>query len=224
MTLGRAPAGGSSGRCPGVRTRVTSLAVVLSVAVAAIAPARAGGGPVAEDAPVTNPEIEPSADADFWSQPPSLDELDTTVTLDELKAVRGWRKAKRVRRGDDVMVTLHVEDGTLRLSVVEDKTGIVEQFRLGRAVLRGPNHTFDGTTVPAHVGADGEPQPLVFAIRARSTLDVADDAYRQVAVWADGRTLKVAERAAGATRWRPRLRLTFDKGTTFRGIGTTYPH
>lgn len=163
-------------------------------------------------------------ESDFYDQPPRIDEIDTTVTIDELRAVKGWGKSKRVKRSGDVMVVLNVDDGRLELSVVEDSVGIVHSFRLGKAALRMQNHTFDGNAYPGRYAYTEDTGPIVFAVRIYAAADAADDDYKQLAVWADGATLKVAERKAGARKWKPKLRVKFDKGTTFRGIGTTYPH
>jgi hypothetical protein len=196
-----------------MRRLVTSLLAVLALA-GSLDVARA------EDAESGIREAPAPDDFDRYGDPPRLDEVDTTITFDELRKVKGWGKAKRVRRAGDVMVVLHVDDGRLKLSVVEDKVGIVHGFTLGKAALRMQNHTFDGNAYPAA----SETGPIVFATRIYTAADAPDDAYRQVAVWADGATLHVAERKAGSKLWKPLLRVKFDKGTTFRGIGTTYPH
>lgn len=200
--------------------RCLALALLLTACgstapVPATAPAPDAGVPDAE--PIGAMPIP--AD-DFWSRPPSLDELDTTVTLDELLAIRDWPKAVRIDKGGEVMLALHVDrDDVLRLSIVEDNTGIVTQFPLAGASHEIANHTFDGNTYPSP-----ESGPILFAIRALPHPDADESDRYQLAIFTTGTTLRIAHRWPATGPWTAVHQITFPKRTTFRGIGTTYPH
>ena len=157
---------------------------------------------------------------DFWSQPRSLDELDTTVTIDELLAIRDWSRTIHIDNGGEVMLALHVDrDDMLRLSIVENGTGIVTQFPLAGASAAIDNHTFDGNTYPAF-----ESGPILFSIRALPYPDADETERYQLAIFTTGSTLRIAHRWPDTAPWIPVHQITFPTRTTFVGIGTTYPH
>jgi hypothetical protein len=157
---------------------------------------------------------------DFWSQPPSLEERDTSVTIEELVAIEDWPKAVRIDEGGEVWLALHVDrDDMLRLSIVENGTGIVTQFPLVGASHSIANHTFDGNTYPAF-----DSGPILFAIRALPHPDADESDRYQLAIFTTGTTLRIAHRWPSTDPWKPVQQVSFPERTTFVGIGTTYPH
>lgn len=154
----------------------------------------------------------------------ALEQIDTTISIDELRAIRGWPKGLKVQSGGDVLVALHIDrDDILRLSIIADSVGTLLQFPIISASLDGgANDTSDGNTFPPRARVGDYQGPIVFAIRTRP-LEGAEVA-EQVAVFADKASLRVAVRPIAGGEWTPRFKLDFARGTKFTGIGTLYPH
>jgi hypothetical protein len=154
---------------------------------------------------------------------PPIELVDTTITDDEVKAIRGWPAAKKGKGGgDEVWVVLHTtENELLELAIVADNEGIRASYPLGKARRIKTQLTFDGDAVPSRERSGDYQGPIVFAARIAAP---GGDTTDQIVVFADGPTLRVARRPLGAKDWKPALSVAFKKGTTFRGIGTTDPH
>ena len=153
-----------------------------------------------------------------------LEQIDTTIEIDELRAIKGWPKGLKVQSGGRVLVALHVDrDDMLRLSIVEDNVGTVMQFPITGGHLDGrANDTADGNTFPSRAGVGDYRGPILFAIRTR--VQEGGELVDQVAVFSDKASLRVAVRSLSGGDWAPRFKLDFARGTTFAGIGTLYPH
>ena len=177
-----------------------------------------GAMPVPPEEPSENP------DADWYEHPP-IEALDTTVTEAMLpRADVRWKKRVEVERSGQVMIVLRVDrwtDGGIYLSIVEDQTGIQEQWKLGSSDDTVDN-PIDGTAFHPARAWDAPPgDGILFAarIRPRGSRDP-----HQFVVYSRGTSVLVVERELGATVWKRPLRLEFEQGTTFLPIGTSDPH
>lgn len=173
--------------------------------------AGAGAVPVPDDA----------AD-DAAAKPVTLDEVDTSVSIDDVRGVTGrWPVRERMEMKAPVMLALYGsdDDQQLHLMIVEHHEGDRRDVALGPAVPEAFGHTFDGNTyLSRQTDYTG---PIVFAVRVAKP---GGGARRQVVVYSVGSSLRVVERTLGGKAWTPRLRIDFGRGTTFEGIGTTDPH
>jgi hypothetical protein len=179
--------------------------------------------PVAPDVPPVGAMPIPADDGP--SRVVTLDEVDTTITLDDLRAVRGaWPTRARLPWRDRVMLALHAEpDGLLHLTAIQSDEGERRDYPLGAVTPETFDHTFDGNAYLSRQGDEGT-GPIVFAVRVLPPAGAASATRRQVVVYSDGASLRVVDRPLGTRAWRPRLRLDFPAGTVFVGIGTTDPH
>jgi hypothetical protein len=153
-----------------------------------------------------------------------LEQIDTTVSIEELRAIRGWPKGLAVKSGGEVMLALHADqDDILRLSILADNVGTVLQFPVTSANLNGgANDTHDGNTFPPRSQGSDYRGPILFAIQTRPV--EGSEPVKQVAVFSEKSSLRVAMRTIDGGSWEPRFKLEFARGTRFIGIGTTYPH
>ena len=199
--------------------RCLALALLLTACSGPPAPQAHAAAPLPDAAPVGAMPIPGEATAE-----PSLDEGDTTVTRAELQAIVDLPRAARLDMRGEVMLALHADrDDMLRLSIVENESGIVAQFPLGPGNHLVSNHTFDGNTYPSRNFRGDYTGPILFAIRALPGPDSPEDQRRQLAVYSSGSSLLVATRWPGSP-WSPVLQLHFPRGTTFTAIGSTDPH
>ena len=154
----------------------------------------------------------------------ALEQIDTTIAIGDLRAIRGWPKGLTVKSGGEVLLALHVDrDDILRLSILADSVGTVVQFPVTGANLNGSaNDTHDGNTFPPRSQGSDYAGPILFAIQTRP--HQGEEPAEQVAVFSEKASLRVAVRTIDGGSWQPRFRLEFARGTTFVGIGTTYPH
>jgi len=183
--------------------------------------AAADAAPDAEAAVGAMPVPEPGSDP--W-QSATLDEVDTTVSIDDVRGVRGpWPRRTRLALGKEIWVALHAEpDDLLHLAVMWGD-GLARDFSLGPVTPETFDHTFDGNTYLSRQGSGGT-GPVVFAVRVLPPPGAATTERRQVVVYSVGASLRVVDRPLSARAWRPRLRIDFRPGATFAGIGTTDPH
>jgi hypothetical protein len=163
-------------------------------------------------------------DDDLWNHA-TLDEVDTTVSIDDVRGVRGpWPEKTTVRMGGRVMLALHAEfDGTLYLSVIEAEEASREDLAIEKVTPETFNHTFDGNAYLSRQGPE-ETGPLIFAARVLPPAGAPSSERVQIAVFSEGSSLRVVEKRMSETRWRPRMLLQLRAGATFIGIGTSDPH
>jgi hypothetical protein len=134
----------------------------------------------------------------------------------------GWNKKVAVERTGNVLLVFHIDRDKKEfyLSVVEDGTGIHEQFPLGKTDDRIDNPIDGSSFVP--FARDGDKAgPVLFA--GRIMLKGASQ-KRQYVVFTKDTSVFVTARQLGAQLWKKVLRLDFPAGTTFTGIGTVDPH
>lgn len=156
----------------------------------------------------------------------SLDEVDTTVAIRDVRGTRGpWPERKRLRMRGRVMVALQsdAEHGALHLAVIEPDEGRRADVTLREVTAEAFHHAFDGDTYLSRQ-RDDETGPILFAVRVLPPAGARDSERTQVVVFADGASLRVVEKRVSEAAWHPRLRLDCDRGATFVGIGTTDPH
>lgn len=192
-----------------------------------------GGPPQAEPEPDLGPgpigampvpaEDPPLAGDSFFANPP-LETMDTTVYDSELprESLR-WKKRVHVDRSGRVMVVLRIDrwnDGGIYLSIVEDGTGIHEQYKLGESDDTVAN-PIDGTAFRPWGPLDEISQPILFAVRIHPR---GAKRQHQFVVYKREESLLVVQRPLGATVWKRTLRLDFDFPVTFQPIGTSDPH
>jgi hypothetical protein len=171
-----------------------------------------------DDAPVGAMRIP---DDQIWNHA-SLEEVDTTVALDDVRGVRGpWPERKTVHMGGRVMLALHADsDGVLYLSAIEADEASRVDLAIEKVTPETFNHTFDGNAYLSRQGPE-ETGPMIFAARVLPP----DGGERvQVVVFSEGSSLRVVEKRVTETKWRPRLILQLRAGATFIGIGTSDPH
>ena len=200
--------------CGGSAPRTRELAT--APAVDAGADASPDAAPDADDgtaAAVVPPDDEPT---------PALEDVDTTLAGDDLPAQpTGWVQQKVVKRGGGQLLALFVREGKLRLSIVEDQNGIVQDFVV--AAVDGathPNNEIDGEAYRPRERVAGYQGPILFAIRVRGP----DHVWQQVVVYQAGATVQVVLRPLGTSEWTRKLRVVFGPDATFTAIGTTDPH
>lgn len=161
--------------------------------------------------------------ADDLSATLPLAERDTTVTDGDLAKITGWPAARRSRRSGDVWVALRTDDkAKLHLSVIGHDEGIVEDYPIG-AAQQVRTHAFEDNLFPGRGGFrdDTYQGRIIFAVRVTPPGANTPD---QLVVYRDGRLVRVARRALGATAWRPVLSVAFSAGTAVSSIETTDPH
>ena len=163
-------------------------------------------------------------DGDPWNHA-TLDEVDTTVALDDVRGVRGtWPERKTLHMGGRVMVALHAEsDGVLYLSLIEAEEASREDLAIEHVTPETFGHTFDGNAYLSRQGPD-ETGAMIFAARVLPPAGATPGERVQIAVFSEGASLRVVEKRMSETRWRPRLLLQLGAGATFIGIGTSDPH
>lgn len=198
------------------------------VCVVALIAACGGAKPIEEGEHVgampVPAEADPSDPNDPWAQA-TIDEVDTSVAIDDVKAVEGpWPATRAIAMGGRVLLALHAEDSdrALHLAVIDTDDGARDDVALGAVTPEAFGHTFDGNTYLSAQGRD-ETGPILFAVRVLPPTGAAGE-RRQVVVFAIGDELRVVEKGVRERAWRPRARLDFRPGTTFVGIGTTDPH
>ncbi|HTJ46954.1 MAG TPA: hypothetical protein VL463_32850 [Kofleriaceae bacterium] len=164
----------------------------------------------------------------------TLDELDTTVTIDDVKQTKGaWPTRKKIRANGRVMLALESDrwvgaqdgkTGVLRLVVIANGDGDRSSYELGAVKPETFAHSFDGDT---YLSAQGptEEGPLLFAVRTIGPDGAPDGGERrQVAIYVEGASVRVVEKMLSETAWKPRLKIDFVGATSFVGIETTDPH
>jgi hypothetical protein len=209
-------------------------AVVLLVIVAACA--REGKPPVVERvaaAAEIDAGIDATDDANVdapvgavplpdLAGPVPIEEIDTSIAVAELPTgLSGWQTTVSVPRGGRQLVALHVRDGKIVLSIVEDENGIVQAFPLEPIESMPQLHTIDGDAYAPRSYFGDYDGPILFAIRIRRT---ATDAWQQIVVYTDDSAIDVVERPLGDAVWERRLRVELEHGATPIAIGTTDPH
>ncbi len=163
---------------------------------------------------------------DPWKQA-TLDEVDTTVSIDDVKGVKGpWPIVKRSKMHGRVMLAMHAErDGMLRLAVIEigdgdDDAGVREDLELAPVIPEQFGHAFDGDAYLPRQRYD-ETGPILFAARV---LPPGGGERTQIVVYSVGAQVRVVAKPLSAKTWTPQMLLAFRRGATFVGIGTTDPH
>ena len=176
--------------------------------------------------------VPPADDADAgdaddpWTHA-TLDEVDTTVSLDDVKSVKGpWPVVKHLKMHGRVMLAMHAEnDGMLRLAVIEidggdDDAGLRDDLDVAPVIPEHFAHAFDGDAyLPRQ--RDGETGPILFAARV---LPASGGERTQIVVFSDGAQVRVVAKPLSAKTWKPLMLIAFRQGATFVGIGTTDPH
>ena len=169
--------------------------------------------------------VDDEGNSDPWKVA-TLDEVDTSVSIDDVKGVPGpWKETRRSKLYGRVMVVLVADgDGVLRLMTIEgegpDQDGAREVIELEHVKPEAFGHAFDGNAYLSRQGVE-ETGPIVFAARV---LPAGGGERVQIVVYSVGAELRVVEKALSATAWRARLRVSFRRGATFVGIGTSDPH
>jgi hypothetical protein len=159
---------------------------------------------------------------DWYNQPPTLDEVDTTIAVTDLpNASATWPSRVRQKRGQRQLLALHVDQKQLWLAVVEDENGTQARYALGKTDVVIKNHTLDETTYSPRSRVADYTGPILFAIRI---VPRGAKQPEQLVVYSDGAALLVAARPLGTKAWSRRLRADFEPGATFEAIGTTDPH
>lgn len=154
--------------------------------------------------------------------PPSLAEVDTTITEAELPVGDTWRKRTRSASGGEVFVAVRGDENhQLTLWLIDHEDGGATTFPIGTAHF-SIHDTHDGDTFAPRSYADGSGSPILFAFHAEPT--TGSRSHDQVVVFTRDSSLFVARRLDGVTDWTRLLRVDHPRGATFVGIGTTYPH